>query len=97
MRQQLYRVGETSGAVRGRRTRDDTGGRADGGGRAEVRRDERDVGLQAQQSDPQQTAEHRRLMITGVTPWSPRWLVAELLQLWAVLVQPGRRALRRRQ
>jgi hypothetical protein len=35
-------------------------------------------------------------IITGVTPWSPRWLVAELLQLWAVLVQPGRCALRRR-
>ena len=36
-------------------------------------------------------------MTTGETPRSPRWLVAELLQLWAVLGQPGRRALRRRQ
>jgi hypothetical protein len=60
MRQQLYRVGKTSGPVRGRRPRDDTMGWADGGGGAEVRRDESDVGLQAQQSHPQQTAKHRR-------------------------------------
>jgi hypothetical protein len=37
------------------------------------------------------------LMTTGETPCSPLWLVAELLQLWAVLGQSGRRALRRRQ
>jgi hypothetical protein len=60
LRQQLHRVGEISGPVRGRGTRDNTGGRADGGGQAEVRRDESDVGLHAQQSDSQQTRDHRR-------------------------------------
>jgi hypothetical protein len=37
------------------------------------------------------------LMITADTPCLPPWLVAEPLELLAVLVQPGRRALRRRQ
>jgi hypothetical protein len=59
MPQQLSYIGEISAPVRGRGTRDDTGGWANGG-RPEVRRDESDVGLQAKQSDPQQTAEHRR-------------------------------------
>jgi hypothetical protein len=35
-------------------------------------------------------------IITGETPCLPRWLVAEPLQPSAVLVQPSRRALRRR-
>lgn len=35
-------------------------------------------------------------IITGETPCSPRWLVAEPLQPSAALVQPSRRALRRR-
>src|SRR4029453_2034890 len=35
-------------------------------------------------------------IITGETPCSPRWLVAEPLQPSTVLVQPSRRALRRR-
>jgi hypothetical protein len=33
-------------------------------------------------------------MTTGATPCVPRWLIAEPLQLSAVLVQPDRRALR---
>jgi hypothetical protein len=33
-------------------------------------------------------------MTTGETPCLPYWLIAELLQLSAVLVQPDRRALR---
>jgi hypothetical protein len=37
------------------------------------------------------------LMTTGETPYLPRWLITELLQRSAVLVQPDRRALRRRQ
>jgi hypothetical protein len=86
MRQQLSCIGEISAPVHGRRPRDDTGEWADGGRRREVRREQRNVGLQAQQSDPQQTREHRRLMITGDTPYLPRWLVAELLQLSTVLV-----------
>jgi hypothetical protein len=36
-------------------------------------------------------------IITGATPYLPGWLVAEPLQPSAVLVQPSRRALRRRQ
>jgi hypothetical protein len=59
MPQQLSCIGEISAPVRGRGTRDDTVGWADGG-RPEVRRDESDVGLQTQQSHPQQTDEHRR-------------------------------------
>src|SRR4029450_9909603 len=46
---------------------------------------------------PSRRASTDALIITGDTPYLPRWLVAELLQLSAVLVQPGRRALRRRQ
>jgi hypothetical protein len=34
------------------------------------------------------------LMTTGATPCLPCWLIAELLQLSAVLVQPDRRTLR---
>jgi hypothetical protein len=58
MRQPLSCIGEISAPVHRRRPRDDTGEWADGGSRAKVRRDERDVGLQAQQSDPQQTGDH---------------------------------------
>ena len=46
---------------------------------------------------PSRRASTDALIITEDTPYLPRSLVAELLQLSAVLVQPGRRALRRRQ
>ena len=39
---------------------------------------------------PNRRATTDALIITGDTPYLPRWLVGELLQLLAVLVQPGR-------
>ena len=94
MHQQLSCVGETSAPVRGRGPRDDTGDRPTVEDEPRSAGNSRDVGLQAQQSHPQQTAKHRRPDHHRSDAVLPRWLIAEPLQPSAVLVQPGRRALR---
>jgi hypothetical protein len=97
MPQQLSCIGEISAPVHGRRPRDDTGEWADGGRRREVAGTSEISASRRSSRIPSRRASTEALIITGDTPYLPRSLVAELLQLWAVLVQPGRRALRRRQ
>ena len=94
MRQQLYRVGKTSGPVRGRGPHDDTGDRPTVGDEPRSAGNREMSASRRSSRIPSRRPSTDALMTTGATPYLPGWLSAALLQLSTALVQPDRRALR---